>query len=94
MEFLASENFIVWWDKDYDYLLRAISVLEEFENVMSIANSNGWGLPYSKLIPGLDASNHLMSLYIYTGDDSSDIIWESGKARCCGVSFLEFIHGG
>ena len=85
LEFLASENFIVWWDKDYDYLLRAISVLEEFENVMSIANSNGWGLPYSKLIPGLDASNHLMSLYIYTGGDSSDIIWESGKARCCGV---------
>ena len=81
LEFLASENFIVWWDKDYDYLLRAISVLEEFENVMSIANSNGWGLPYSKLIPGLDASNHLMSLYIYTGGAICEVLMRNPMFR-------------
>tara|TARA_B110001452_G_scaffold53588_1_gene41026 strand:- start:199 stop:1902 length:1704 start_codon:yes stop_codon:yes gene_type:complete len=85
MNYLASENFIVWWDKDYDYLSRANSVLEMYEGIMQLTIDNGWGIPYSKIIPGLDSSNHLMSLYIYTYNDSSDIIWRSNRARCCGV---------
>ena len=71
MNYLASENFIVWWDKDYDYLSRANSVLEMYEGIMQLTIDNGWGIPYSKIIPGLDSSNHLMSLYIYTYNDSS-----------------------
>jgi len=85
LDYIASENFIVWWDKDFDYLPRAITVLETYESIMKLSLDNGWGVPYSKIIDGLNSSNHLMSLYIYTNNNSSDIIWNSNKARCCGV---------
>jgi len=85
LDYISSDNFIVWWDKDFDYLPRAISVLEMYEGIMQLTIDNGWGIPYSKIIPGLDSSNHLMSLYIYTENNSSDIIWSSNRARCCGV---------
>lgn len=85
LDFLASENYVVWWDKKYSSLPNAITLLSEFENVSSICKKYGWDVPFSKKIPSIDGRNHLMSLYLYEENDNTDLIWKSNKARCCGV---------
>ena len=85
LDFLASENFIVWWDKDFNFLHQSILLLETFEDIYNICKNNGWGVPYSRIVDGLSAENHLMSLYIYDNGNNNDIIYSSGNARCCGT---------
>ena len=85
LDFLASENFIVWWDKKFNTLPQAIFLLKKFEEIYSTCKINGWDVPYSKKIANLNSNNHLMSLYLYNQSNNNDIIWNSGKARCCGV---------
>lgn len=85
LDYLASENYIVWWDNKFNTLPKAYYLLKEFEELLSICKANGWGVPYSKKYPNLNGNNHLMSLYMYEEGNESDIIWKSGHARCCGT---------
>lgn len=85
LDFLASENYVVWWDKKYNSLPNAVSLLSEFENISSICKKNGWDVPFSKKTPSVNGNNNLMSLYLYEENDNNDLIWKSQRARCCGV---------
>ena len=85
LDFLASENYVVWWDKKFNSLPNAMTLLSEFENISTICKNNGWDVPFSKRTPSINGKNNLMSIYLYEENNNNDLIWKSNKARCCGV---------
>ena len=73
LDYLATENFIIWWDKDNEFLDRALTLKGELENIVDICLGYGMEMP-------LGSETKYINIFLYNSDKPSyDIIqnWSS-----------------
>lgn len=89
LDFLSTENFIIWWDKDNEFLDRALTLRGELENIVDICIGYGMEMP-------VGSETKYINIFLYNSDKPSyDIIqnWSSAGVGTDGNSMPFFPWG-
>jgi len=89
LDYLATENFIIWWDKDNEFLDRALTLRGELENIVDICIGYGMEMP-------VGSETIYINIFLYNSDKPSyDIIqnWSSAGVGTDGNSMPFFPWG-
>jgi hypothetical protein len=89
LDFLSTENFIIWWDKDNEFLDKALTLRGELENIVDICIGYGMEMP-------VGSETKYINIFLYNSDKPSyDIIqnWSSAGVGTDGNSMPFFPWG-
>ena len=79
LDYLTTENFIIWWDKDNEFLDRAFTLYNELENIMDVCKNFNMEIP-------IGSESTYINIFLFNSDKpSNDIISQKWVAAGVGT---------